>query len=217
MYSVQDLPKEGFPHSEICGSTIARISPQLIAACHVLHRLLAPRHPPNALNSLSLTSPARRINPHRLATARFGPACPTGWSHSTLPRHSSREEVSLTSQQHFFPDSPCKKNTEYPTTSLSSSSVVFRKLCRRSGAIGARPSITLLTAETLSHHPDHMAKPSDQPVPSNRRRSTNWRRSVSNRRPPACKAGALPLSYAPIRQELRRSHPLNHHHPHSPR
>ena len=44
--------KEGFPHSDICGSTIARISPQLFAACHVLHRLLAPRHPPNALLSL---------------------------------------------------------------------------------------------------------------------------------------------------------------------
>jgi hypothetical protein len=49
MYSVQDLLAEGFPHSEIRGSTIARISPRLIAACHVLHRLLAPRHPPNAL------------------------------------------------------------------------------------------------------------------------------------------------------------------------
>ena len=34
-----------------------------------------------------------------------------------------------------------------------------------------------------------------------------WRRSDSNRRPPACKAGALPLSYAPAgedRQQLRR-------------
>jgi hypothetical protein len=41
----------GLPHSEIPGSTIARISPGLIAACHVLHRLLAPRHPPNALTS----------------------------------------------------------------------------------------------------------------------------------------------------------------------
>ena len=26
-----------------------------------------------------------------------------------------------------------------------------------------------------------------------------WRRTDSNRRPPACKAGALPLSYAPAR------------------
>jgi hypothetical protein len=39
----------GFPHSEIPGSTVARTSPGLIAACHVLHRLLAPRHPPDAL------------------------------------------------------------------------------------------------------------------------------------------------------------------------
>ena len=43
----------GFPHSDIRGSTIARISPRLFAACHVLHRLLAPRHPPNALLSLN--------------------------------------------------------------------------------------------------------------------------------------------------------------------
>jgi hypothetical protein len=42
---------DGLPHSEIPGSTIARISPGLFAACHVLHRLLAPRHPPNALTS----------------------------------------------------------------------------------------------------------------------------------------------------------------------
>jgi hypothetical protein len=41
----------GFPHSDIHGSTGARPSPQLFAACHVLHRLLAPRHPPNALTS----------------------------------------------------------------------------------------------------------------------------------------------------------------------
>ena len=42
----------GFPHSEICGSTAVRASPQLIAAYHVLHRLLPPRHPPDALKSL---------------------------------------------------------------------------------------------------------------------------------------------------------------------
>ena len=41
----------GFPHSDIHGSTGARPSPQLFAACHVLHRLLAPRHPLNALHS----------------------------------------------------------------------------------------------------------------------------------------------------------------------
>jgi hypothetical protein len=43
--------EDGFPHSEICGSKVAHTSPQLIAACHVLHRLCMPRHPPNALTS----------------------------------------------------------------------------------------------------------------------------------------------------------------------
>ena len=44
----------GFPHSEIPGSKLACSSPGLIAACHVLHRLLAPRHPPYALSSLTI-------------------------------------------------------------------------------------------------------------------------------------------------------------------
>ncbi len=44
----------GFPHSEIPGSMPACGSPGLIAACHVLHRLLLPRHPPCALSSLTI-------------------------------------------------------------------------------------------------------------------------------------------------------------------
>ena len=44
----------GFPHSEICGSTRICHSPQLIAAYHVLLRLLMPRHPSCALSSLTL-------------------------------------------------------------------------------------------------------------------------------------------------------------------
>jgi hypothetical protein len=64
----------GLPHSEIPGSTIARISPGLIAACHVLHRLLAPRHPPNALTSTLDRSTRRpqgqapQINASRMKT-----------------------------------------------------------------------------------------------------------------------------------------------------
>ena len=53
MDSVKDDPKRaGFPHSDIFGSKLARSSPKLFAACHVLHRLLAPRHPPDALRCL---------------------------------------------------------------------------------------------------------------------------------------------------------------------
>ena len=47
------LPVSGFPHSEISGSKLICSSPQLIAACHVLHRLPVPRHSPCALSSLT--------------------------------------------------------------------------------------------------------------------------------------------------------------------
>jgi hypothetical protein len=51
--AVRGFYPRGFPHSEIPGSTPACGSPRLIAACHVLHRLLLPRHPPCALSSLT--------------------------------------------------------------------------------------------------------------------------------------------------------------------
>ena len=55
------------PHSEISGSTLICSSPKLIAACHVLHRLLMPRHSPCALISFtSSKNPALRST--RLAT-----------------------------------------------------------------------------------------------------------------------------------------------------
>ena len=44
----------GLPHSEIPGSKLILNSPGLIAEYHVLHRLLLPRHPPNALLALDL-------------------------------------------------------------------------------------------------------------------------------------------------------------------
>ena len=43
----------GLPHSEISGSKRVCRSPKLIAAYHVLHRLLMPRHSPCALSSLT--------------------------------------------------------------------------------------------------------------------------------------------------------------------
>ena len=42
------------PHSEIRGSKLILSSSRLIAEYHVLHRLLLPRHPPNALLALDL-------------------------------------------------------------------------------------------------------------------------------------------------------------------
>ena len=50
------IPPGGFPHSDIFGSLLAGSSPKLFAAYHVLHRPLAPRHPPCALVLLFNTS-----------------------------------------------------------------------------------------------------------------------------------------------------------------
>src|SRR3954466_1280037 len=50
----------GFPHSDISGSKYVGNSPELFAAYHVLHRLSVPRHPPNALVVLDLTTVCQR-------------------------------------------------------------------------------------------------------------------------------------------------------------
>ncbi len=56
-----------FPDSEIHGSKDIRTSPWLIAAYYVLHRLCAPRHPPNAL-ALTLDRSAFRSMPRKKAS-----------------------------------------------------------------------------------------------------------------------------------------------------
>ena len=56
-YLIQDTltgdEPAGLPHSEISGSKLICSSPKLIAACHVFHRLLMPRHSPCTLYSLT--------------------------------------------------------------------------------------------------------------------------------------------------------------------
>src|SRR5689334_20708867 len=51
-----------FPHSEIPGSKLVCSSPGLIAAYRVLHRLLAPRHSPYALSSLTIRNSMNPCN-----------------------------------------------------------------------------------------------------------------------------------------------------------
>ena len=48
---ITGLQPAGLSHSEIRGSRDICSYPRLIAACHVLHRLREPRHPPDALSS----------------------------------------------------------------------------------------------------------------------------------------------------------------------
>jgi hypothetical protein len=65
------MSQGGFPHSEIVGSKPVCGSPTLIAAYHVLHRLLAPRHSPYALSSLTIDIDSlRNRNPLNTASLR---------------------------------------------------------------------------------------------------------------------------------------------------
>jgi hypothetical protein len=68
------ITSRGFPHSGIRGSMPACGFPRLIAACHALHRFLAPRHPPSALSSLT-TDFRRRSGFSRIAYAVVKEPC----------------------------------------------------------------------------------------------------------------------------------------------
>src|SRR5882724_2492520 len=60
MYSAVDdaaLPAPGFPIRRSAGQRLFSALPRLIAAVHVLLRLLVPRHPPCALNILTVRQP----------------------------------------------------------------------------------------------------------------------------------------------------------------
>ena len=75
----------GFPHSDIHGSSTVCVYPWLFAAFRVLHRLLAPRHPPFALYSLTVRPRARpAFMPSLLFFFAFSfqgsPCCPCPWA-----------------------------------------------------------------------------------------------------------------------------------------
>ena len=140
----------GFPHSEIFGSKCAGNSPKLIAACHVLHRLSVPRHPPNALIVLDLTFCQRNDDLAIIISARSvqgtTPTHETAFlpNPSTLPRRQSED-------------------LDFKTSSLPMNDVKERYLRRHTALCSMRW----------------------------------WRQTGSNRRPPACKAGALPTELCP--------------------
>lgn len=84
----------GFPHSEISGSKPVRGSPKLIAAYHVLHRLLAPRHPPNAL--IPLDRSHRRCPPlGRAFQNKDTPPCGSAAFLSEASTVSSKDQLRI--------------------------------------------------------------------------------------------------------------------------
>jgi len=167
MDSVGDTLAGGFPHSEIRGSTGARPSPRLIAACHVLHRLSVPRHPPDALIRRLILSHAQ--GQEVPANVRWQNA-QTHHGHR-LPQCANLvlPEVSFTLKPYSLCSTP-HPDLKGPDELLSSASDSWRGLDPLSGEA----------------------------------RMLWWRWTGLNRRPPACKAGALPLSYTPEGAPLSR-------------
>ena len=164
MNSGQDHLAVGFPHSDICGSTIARISPQLIAACHVLHRLLVPRHPPNALYCLILSFPSAPVA--RGGNPRATPS----------PFRQGRRRFEFSSRHDDATRNRLRGNQHHRRTLFTISNNLIPK-DRTADAQGRAECLRTICRSQRQHR--------------------WWRRTGLNRRPPACKAGALPLSYAP--------------------
>ena len=169
-----------FPDSEIRGSEGARPYSRLIAACYVLHRLCAPRHPPDAL-ALTLDRSAFVPCPER----RPG----SGPIRRLLRCANPFLEWYLCDQIECLMDQPvCVRLTppshvkDFGSGLMSESKLCF---CRNQNLVRTALWGRLIAGALVACHP--------------KLRSSEgwWSRSGSNRRPQACKARALPTELRP--------------------
>ncbi len=179
----------GFPHSEIPGSKLVRSSPRLIAAYHVLHRLSAPRHPPNALKtldrshdrcSLSCKSASRQLQKTSRSQKDRSPS-PFENSDLMLAEHDRNGPAFAAATVTF----PLNDVDDLPSRAIPID----------------------LRRQQNSCFPDSHNGPSPSSR-SNARHMTNWwSQSGSNRRPDACKATALPAELWPQFWQMRTDRP----------
>ena len=167
MYSVQDTLAGGFPHSEIFGSKLVRNSPKLIAAYHVLHRLSAPRHPPNALKTLDHSH------------CRCPPRTFTYGTVSTLEKKTSFFEI--------YPIAGGLSLRVRATDPSKGLGQTFSSRCKTASSDRSRRKIFQITNASFGYRQEPTTEPN----------SVWWSQTGSNRRPPACKAGALPTELWP--------------------
>ena len=108
MYSCNDTLSGGLPHSDIHGSTPARGSPWLFAACHVLHRLLVPRHPPNALIALDTHRRCAAVASCQFSETKenLEPEPPSAATPCTEAKHKSVGDCQLSVVRQLRPTSP---------------------------------------------------------------------------------------------------------------
>lgn len=203
----------GFPHSDIFGSKFARNSPKLFAACHVLHRLSVPRHPPDALRRLISATPLKDAPCAEAKPPHTKPL-------SRRPQHRPKNLKTHDNRSNGLQPTGVRNGDSVPTASLpprrlSIGPLPASPITKPFGSqFSSSPCPT--TAGSLSPQPNasqsrhpvslvfsHKDLFSRAPYPLFPSRKEWWRRTGSNRRPQACKASALPT-------ELRPREPSGH-------
>jgi hypothetical protein len=170
------------PHSEISGSTPLCGSPKLIAAYHVLHRLLAPRHSLCALKSLipslcskslplvskdllSQAGPFCRIPPDFIALGSREPRT-TGfrrWLKSSISKNRSRDQLcsselvcsfAVRKKTNFlFSMWMSKSGLPFPINLFRFLRFVLRRVVGQTGLEPVTPRLSSVCSNQLSYRP----------------------------------------------------------------
>src|SRR6266545_1939186 len=118
----------GFPIRTPSDHSSVDSSPRLIAASHVLHRLLVPRHPPCALNNLAtkMLASTMQFSNHERTPAHTPPpdppppdtthAAPTGQKNPTDPGTGMADRPARNTRDNPHPPPPRQPPTRTPTT-----------------------------------------------------------------------------------------------------
>ena len=128
------MTRGGLPHSDIPGSKLVCSSPGLFAACHVLHRLLAPRHSPYTLSSLTIklkTDAHQSFACQLVCDSFFRKHCVCLWSEKTTVCRI------FSCQRSGLPDSA--GNLVTSGTSRSAAHAALNDRCRRRCRRSRRP------------------------------------------------------------------------------
>jgi hypothetical protein len=164
-----------FPDSEIRGSEGARPYSRLIAACYVLHRLCAPRHPPDALaltldRSAFVPCPEKRPGSRTIRRLSAHAAPFLEW-------YLCDQIECLMDQPVVRPANPAFTCQRFRIRTDVRSQIVFLSK--------SKPRSNRIVGALVACH-------------AQLRSSEGWwSRSGSNRRPQACKARALPTELRP--------------------
>ena len=150
----------GLPHSDIHGSTPARGSPWLFAACHVLHRLLVPRHPPNALLILDICDVAPKSRVHHAQKPSSG---------TVVRVQSSVARSNRDGNNRLFEDSPGNIHSAHNRILSNRSSVAacastarkFDKIVHNASE-PSPPTVGVLSSQTAI--PGQTIRPNDAPI-----------------------------------------------------